>query len=545
MCYSDEIYAVFVDGELGVEEARRVQRHLDTCRRCAELVAALRDENRALSEILHELPADAESPSLARGIHVFPSRVSWSRRSWVWGDAATVGAVLALAAFATQWIDQQTVPGALEWLNPFSFTGGTNVIFRLSYYFTHGGAAVFTHYAAVVGSICLLALLGSGLLMFGRKWRLHHTGLVFMMVLLALSPLSFGLERRHSQIVVVPASETIDDTLLVAANTVRVEGVVNGDLIVFTRNLEVSGTVKGDVLSFAQKAEIGGTVEGHIFTFSQSFDLNGQLDHSIYAWVQSFRLGSKSRVGDGIIAGTGDITLDGEVARSVTIFSGSADVSGNIGRDLTMAGGNLSLASTARVGGDLLARVHRRSDVNIAEGATIRGMRDIQVTVRKSRFARPEFYFFQAVWLLAAMLVGWLAMLLFPRFFEGNTQAVGEAWRSLGLGIVLLICVPVVAIVAVVTLVGIPLAMILLTVYVGAIYLSKLWVGAFLGKLILKPATVTTGDWLLALLVGLVIITVVRWVPFIGGLVHLGVVCLGMGALAWQVYRMLRPVATA
>jgi hypothetical protein len=230
--------------------------------------------------------------------------------------------------------------------------------------------------------------------------------------------------------------------------------------------------------------------------------------------------------------------------RSVTVFAGSADVSGSIGRDLTMAGGNLMLANPARVGGNLTARVHQQKDVQIADGATIGGKRDIQVQVKKTRFAQPKFYFFQAVWLLAAMLVGWLCLVLFPGFFQGTTQAVGAGWRSVGLGLAVLVGAPVGMIVGVATLVGIPMALMLLASYLTAIYLTKVWVGAFLGKILLKRATATTRDWLLGLLVGLLIITVAGFIPYIGGLVRFGVVCLGLGAFAWELYRASRPATT-
>jgi hypothetical protein len=85
----------------------------------------------------------------------------------------------------------------------------------------------------------------------------------------------------------------------------------------------------------------------------------------------------------------------------------------------------------------------------------------------------------------------------------------------------------------------------LLMFYLVAIYLAKVWVGAFLGQMLLKPTGATKSDWLLGLLVGLLILTVVRFVPYLGGLVHFGVICLGLGAFAWQLYRASRPEITA
>src|SRR5207237_922741 len=147
------------------------------------------------------------------------------------------------------------------------------------------------------------------------------------------------------------------------------------------------------------------------------------------------------------------------VKPSATIFAGNADVSGTIGRDLTMAGGSLTLTNTARVGGNLSARVRHMKDVNIADGASIAGRRDIQVRVRKSQFTRPRFYLHHAGWLAAAMLVGWLGLVLFPGFFQGCTEAVGAGWCSFGLGVGGLQGVAVAIVVAAITLVGVPVSL--------------------------------------------------------------------------------------
>jgi hypothetical protein len=189
--------------------------------------------------------------------------------------------------------------------------------------------------------------------------------------------------------------------------------------------------------------------------------------------------------------------------------------------------------------------VRQLKDVHIADGATIAGRRDIQVRVRQSQLTRPRFYFHQAVWFAAAMLVGWLGLVLFPGFFQASTQAVGSGWRSLGLGIAVLAGVPLAIIVAAITLVGIPLSLMLFAAYLASIYLAKIWVGAFLGRMLLRPAGATKHDWLLGLLLGLLILTIVGFIPYLGGLVRFGMICLGLGAFAWQLYHASRPAMTA
>jgi cytoskeletal protein CcmA (bactofilin family) len=528
-CYSQQTCALFVDGELVVDEARRLREHLAMCGRCRRLVDALREENRILGDSLREFPEEA------------PAR-SRLRRRWLWGDLAALTGVLALGSMILMWFDRLSLPAALEWFNPFSLSGRTNLFFDLSYYVGEGGTAMLSNYAAVIGWLCLLLLLCGAALLLGRRGRLRPDGLCVLMALLAFSLPGHALERRHSAFITVAANETVDDTLLAAANTVRVEGVINGDLLAFGRTVEVRGTVKGDLVCWAQRTEISGTVEGRIYNFSREFDLDGQLGHSLYGLMQYMRVADRAHVGEGILAGAGDVSLEGEVKRSVNIFTSNADVSGSVGRDLSMAGGRLTVTSTARIGGNLSARVRHVNDVHIADGATIAGKRDIQLNVRKSNFARPRFYVHQAIWLAAALLVGWLGLLLFPGFFRATTRSVGSGWLSLGLGIAILAGVPVAMIVIAITLVGLPISLMLLAVYLAGLYLAKIWVGAYLGRMLLKPSGASKGDWVLGLFVGLLILTLIGFIPYLGGLVRLGVVCLGLGAFVAQVSRASRTV---
>ncbi len=533
-CYSERTISIFVDGELPAEESRLLRDHLATCRRCRQLLDALRAENRVLSESLQELPEETTVPADF-------ARLRWSL---AWTDVAIVVAVLALGSVVAAWINELNVPEGLQWLNPFGASGGTNLVFNLSYYFAHGGPAMLADYAAVVGKILLVLLLGGTVLLLARRWRLHQPGARLLIVLVALSLPGLALQRRHSEVVKVAATETVDDTLLASGNIVRVEGVINGDLLAFGGTVEVRGTVKGDLVSFAKRIVVSGTVEGNIFDLSNSLDLDGQLGHSLYGLMQSLRVNDRGHIGEGVVVGAGDVALEGEVNRSVTLYAGNADVSGSVGRELSMAGDNLTLTNTARIGGNLSARVRDLKNVHIADGAAITGTRDIHLRVRENRFTHPIFYFFTAVWLAAAMLVGWLILILFPGFFQASAHAVGAGWRSLGLGIAVLAGVPVAMIILAITLVGIPASLMLLMAYLAAIYLAKIWVGAFLGQILLKPAGATKSDWMLGLLLGLLILTAVRFVPYLGGLVHFGVVCLGLGAFAWQLYRVSRPATT-
>ena len=61
------------------------------------------------------------------------------------------------------------------------------------------------------------------------------------------APVSALEIRRDDSVVTIPASETIDDTLVVAAETVIIEGNVTGDVIAVGATIDVSGAVGGNL----------------------------------------------------------------------------------------------------------------------------------------------------------------------------------------------------------------------------------------------------------------------------------------------------------
>jgi len=101
-----------------------------------------------------------------------------------------------------------------------------------------------------------------------------------------------------------------------------------------------------------------------------------------------------------------------------------------------------------------------------------------------------------------------------PTLWAKFIAAMPGAWVLAG--------VPVVMVVSAITLIGLPISLMLLAVYLAAIYLAKIWVGAFLGRILVKPSGATKADWWLGLLVGLLIFTIVGFIPYLGGLVRFG-----------------------
>jgi hypothetical protein len=162
-------------------------------------------------------------------------------------------------------------------------------------------------------------------------------------------------------------------------------------------------------------------------------------------------------------------------------------------------------------------------------GALVGGKVDIGIRQRQAsnRWTRPMTYIWQLAVLVGAFAVGWLLMQLFPAFFAATIHNI-RSWPSVGWGVIALIVTPILAIILCITLIGLPLGIGALFVYAAGIYLSKIFVAAYLGREIVGAR----GELptLLGLLAGLVILQVLSFVPYAGAILGFAIVCVGLGA---------------
>jgi len=521
-CFTELNYSMYVDQELPAEEARQVEAHLLACTRCSSLVGALREENRFLMTVLGESEV------------VAPPR-TW-RFAPVWVGLAGVAAA-AVWGVVIEWLAKAP---ALNWLNPFTSSGQFNLAFELLYSLAFNAPALasMTHTVAL-WTIVLVAATGVMVLM--RRPAKGSVGLIGLLLTFALSTPAFALETRKGFTVSVPSAETVEGALVATGDNVQVDGTINGDLIVWARTVEIRGKVSGDLIFGGERAEIRGTVDGNVYQFGRTLDVRGTVVRSIYGFNKFMTLDPEARVGADVNFFGQSLRSDGVVSRSVWFYGENARIEGSIGKNLITHGRQIDLLAPARVGGDFVAHVLRQNDVRIESGVTIGGATETQlVPPRTSRLARPKFYFWVVVNLLGTMLLGFVWLLLTPRFFHGSVQVVSR-WRSLGLGFAVLVAAPIAMIIVAITLIGLPIALIALALYLLGLYAAKIIVGAYLGRTLLKTSSTSMRDSLLALLLGLIILLALFQIPYLGKAIHAAVFCFGLGALSSQLARRAQP----
>ncbi len=525
-CPSEAVLAAHADGELEPEAARQLEAHLPDCARCRGLLEALRGEARLLAAVFELEPAD---------------QTAVGQMPWV-GRVTALLLVFAAAAgvqAAWRWL------GALGEQSPLDVVDGRSLVvsalFEALFFVLREGASMLNSFPSVIAAALVVA---AACVVLSFWWRRTPRAL-FLAALLALaaSP-SFAFERRLAGkgTLVIPAGETIDDSLLAVGDTVSMEGVVTGNLLVFGRRVSVRGTVKGDLVTCARRVDVEGIVEGNILDVSEDFSARGPVSRSLHAIASHVGIESSARIQGDAVTFSREADIEGQVDRDLLAFAGITNLRGNVARNASAWTDQLRVETPARVGGDLTVHVNRQDHVSVDPGTVVGKTvtRLVTPSHRGSKYSHPSFYIWKLIWFAAALLTGLVLQRLLPSLFPGTLGDAGAVGKALGIGFLALAAPPVAVLILALTLVGLPLALLTLAVWLAGLYLSRIVVGALLGRLLLSRRDGPPPPFALALVVGLLAVTVAVNLPYVGGLAVLVVLLLGFGASVGEIGRRWR-----
>lgn len=358
----------------------------------------------------------------------------------------------------------------------------------------------------------------------------------------------------------LPAGEVVDDDLVLTANTVLVEGTVNGTLIAAGQSITINGTIKSDAILAAENVLIGekALIEGNIFTAGGDVVVRGKVLGSLFGASSTLTLAEGSSLGRNLYyAGYQVEAKAGSTVTRDINAAGYQFVLGGSCRHLNLAGGAMEL--NGKVSGNAVLYLGQMDDsardyrpwfsgmrlppalpvgLRISEGAVISGKLTYTSSVDQSagfnvtpvggtvfqtpvpsmqRENHPSVVSWRAsnfgvafwLWdllrnLVTILILGALVFWLAPRLFERALEQVkAHSLGSIGIGFVALAvsfaAIPLAALVIV--LVGLLFGV--TTLFdLSAISVSVGFAGLSLACVVFYTALLWTGKLLLAFIIG-------------------------------------------
>jgi cytoskeletal protein CcmA (bactofilin family) len=364
-----------------------------------------------------------------------------------------------------------------------------------------------------------------------RRFLLALLLLLFILLLLKISS---ATEFKAKDNIFIPESQVIQDDLFAGGNNIKVDGTVEGDLITGSRILIQTGKVFGSIMSAGQNLDFLGEIEGSVRSFSQNTSISGTIKRNLMNFGASLSIRHTGKVEGDVIAFGNELTVDGEIGKGLRATVGSVVISGTINGDVRVEAHSITVMPTAKINGNFKYKSEKEAEIE--SGAQITGETE-WIKIKPKEKKKKEFFgttnvVIKSLLLVASIVTGLFMILISKRYVQAAEKSVfGSFLKSLGLGFILVICMPIAIVVFLITLIGIPIALITLFAYLILFYVSKIFVGIALGKKILtgfaKDKEAPLG-W--SLILGLIVLTVLTSIPFIGWLICFVVIFTGFGA---------------
>lgn len=333
--------------------------------------------------------------------------------------------------------------------------------------------------------------------------------MILMLVSAKAMAAEFWLPEDNEESGNVLVSQNINDNLFSFGNQIDVKADIDGDLFVFGNNINVSKDVKGS-----------------IFAGANSITISGNVDHDIFVGASNVIFDEKSLVKGNIYVGSGNVSILGTVKGNINSASGNLSINGTIEGDVNSNDSKLTLAETADVKGKITYSSQR--EVVISQGAQYGDLIKKTTPVGAKNNLVNSIYS-KIFSLISLLIIGLVIIWLFPKKSEQLSEIIkNNPLKSFFWGFLALIVLPIFAIILMVLLVGAPLAMILLGFYFFAIYISKIFVAVALGDFLFKGKK----SALFVMTIGIIILTLLAMIPYLGGLISFLVLCIGLGAIS-------------
>lgn len=347
----------------------------------------------------------------------------------------------------------------------------------------------------------------------------------------AQEPLAIGGDNYIAGTAPELDAESPRDAFAAGVN-VSLKGKVESDAHAMGLNVDIDAPVGEDLYAAGFSVTIERPVGGDLTASGFSVDVRRNAD-----------VAGNTRLAGGVV------TLDAPVAGSLVASGGTLKLNSAISGDASIVAGDIEFGPDARIDGTLSYRSPEPIDipssvinpdrVRFKALTGVEPMREIERTTRGTfeRFWPSTLGVLFAFLVTLAFLVVVAAALLAmaPRTVERlREETISRPWSSLAFGFLGLATLFGLVPVSAITLIGIPLVPVVLLAIILlwiASYLLGTYALSWRVLRALRPVEPTMVARLAAVTVGIVILALLNFVPFLGWLINLAVILLGLGGI--------------
>ncbi len=286
--------------------------------------------------------------------------------------------------------------------------------------------------------------------------------------------------------------------------------------------------------------DISQAVQGPVIAAGGNVTVNAPVDGNVALAGGNVELGSAAAVSGNASMAGGTIVVNGSIKGNLHAAAGQVRINGPVGGNTSIAAGTLELGPSARIQGKLT--FHGSELLRDPAAQVAGGVQQLPGRWRWHERTLAQRFVHGWIWSAGLMVLAALIAAALPGPTRRMAQELRERpWITPLLGLVALTSIPVAAVLMMFTVIGIPIGLLALAGYAVLLLVGYVWLSVVVGGMLLdrvKPEMAALTGWRAgaAVLAMLVLAILVR-VPFVGGLIKLVALVVGIGMIVAAAFR--------
>lgn len=328
------------------------------------------------------------------------------------------------------------------------------------------------------------------------------------------------------------------ENLYTAGNVVSINSYIwkglyaAGSVVNLNADVEGRATLAGGTI--IARSNVGGSM--HVA--GGNISIEGAIVNDLFIGGGDVVLTESSSVGGDLIVGAGTLTINGPVTGNILLAGGKVIVNSRVGGNANIKTKEIELGDNAVIVGSL--EYTSPEKIEIDGGKVLGGVVFNQSKASKmSIFKNPKLIFSLLIVgliikFLSAIAVGLVFVYLLKKFTKGIVkESLRKFWVNLGLGLAVLVLVPVISIILAISVLGLWLAGLIMVLYLLLLLLASVFASIILGTWLIKTVGKKkdyTVDWK-AVVIGIIALKLIIFIPLVGWLIKLVLLLIALGVL--------------
>jgi len=363
--------------------------------------------------------------------------------------------------------------------------------------------------------------------------------ILFISFLIPTSVFAAGTHSSFSAARSLVTASSSPGNAYTAGVSVVITAPVGGDLSAIGGSIVSAAPITGDVLFLAGSIDSRSPISGDLRAAGGSINIQKPIEGDLVAFGLS--VNDDGRTKGSVFIAALNVTVANGASGPVTIYGNNVSLAGNFTSDVTVvASGRVKVSSDTVIRGKFSYESPETAIIpasaRIIGGTTYTNISYLPDAGTSRALAIASVGFFLFIRIVSLIILAGLLAGLFPRLAEtvvkrAYTKRIRDILLTLLFGFALLVATPILIIILSLTFVGISIALLILIAYAFIMLLSLIYAGILLGgifvRFLTKREPILWHDGVL----GMLILSLISLIPYVGVFVLLFISIFAMGAL--------------